>query len=402
VTDLSEDLRDFIDQGIRSVTAEEVWTKATSRSLPRRRHARRVLVLTGVGSVVLVVALIAAVLAAPSGTPGGPTRAAAAELHLLANRAADIPSLGPGQYYYSEIERQTNEIAGSLALGGPEIHEYLNGTQQTWVNAQGYGRMVITTDPTPQFFTKTDRDAWIAAGSPPAPVPPNELHEDVTVTPTWAGGFSATPLFHVGDLPTDPSALEEVLASGRFNAQLTNSPMCREADCTVVAAAAALLQGPDIGATPGLRSALFSVLAHVPGVVDLGTITDKGDQTGLGLSFSHTTPAHTLSVYCATGGVPAHTNSQGVFVPTVPATEGPAIPFQQPASTTTLELVIDPDTTSIIGTQQTVTPDMVPAANVCPGQLGYGGTPELGWVAPVWTSVVSEQVVGSDTAIPAQ
>ena len=402
MTDLSEELRDFIDEGIRSVTADEVLVMAASPSSPRRRNMGRVLVLTGVGSVVLVIALIAALLAAPSGTPGGPTRAAAAELHLLAARAADIPSLGRGQYYYSEIERQTNELAGSLALGGPEIHEYLNGTQQTWVNAQGYGRMVITTDPTPQFFTKADRDAWIAAGSPPAPVPPNELHEEVTVTPNWAGGFSATPLFHVGDLPTDPTALEQVLASGRFNAQLTNSPMCREADCTVVAAAAALLQGPDIGASPALRSALFSVLAHVPGVVDLGTITDKGGQSGLGLSFSHTTPAHTLRVYCATGGVLEHTNSQGVFVPTVPATEGPAIPFPQPASTTTLELVIDPETASIIGTQQTITPDMVPAANVCPGQPGYGGTPELGWVAPVWTSVLNEQVVDSDSAIPAQ
>ncbi len=399
--DLSEDIREFVEHGIRSVTADEVLTRSSSDSPTRQRSRRRVLVLAAASVAVLGVTLIAVLVPAPSGTPGGPPSAAAAELHLLATRAADVPSLGPGHYYYSEIERQTNDIGGSFTPGGPTVHEYLNGTQQTWVNAQGYGRMVITTDPTPQFFTQADRAAWIAAGAPPAPVPPNELHQVVTITPTWAGGFSATPLFQASDLPKDPTGLEKVLASGRFNSQLTSSPLCTNNACTVLAAAAALLQGPDIGATPELRSALFEVLAHVPGVIDLGTITDKGGQTGLGLSFSHTTPAHTLSVHCASGGVPAHTNSQGAFVPTQPANVGPAIPFQQPASTATVELVIDPETTSVIGTQQTITPDTAPMANVCPGQPGYGGKPLLGWVAPEWTSVVSEQVVDSDSATPA-
>ena len=280
------------------------------------------------------------------------------------------------------------------------VHEYLNGTQQTWVNAQGYGRMVITTDPTPQFYSQADRNAWIAAGSPPAPVPGNELQQVVTVTPTWAGGLSSTPLFHVGDLPTDPGALENVLASGRFKSQLTSSLFCGTNYCMVVAEAAALLQGPDLGATPQLRSALFDVLAHVPGVLDLGTTTDKAGQTGLSLSFNHKTPARILSVHCATGGVPAHTNSQGIYIPTVPANVGPAIPFNEPASTSTLELIVDPETTSVIGTEQTETPDMQPVANMCPGQPGYGGTPQLGWIAPEWTSVLNEQVVNSDSITP--
>jgi hypothetical protein len=317
----------------------------------------------------------------------------------LASRAADVPSLGPGQYFYSDIQTQTNAI-GETTRSGRTIHEYLNGTQQTWVNAGGYGRIVTTTNPTPQFFTEADRAAWVAAGSPPAPIPSKELNQVVDVTPTGTLGTSSAPLFQVADLPTDPSALERVLASGRFNGQLSSSPLCWSSsrDCAVVATAAALLQGPDIGATPALRSALFEVLTHVPGVVDLGTITDKGGQTGIGLSFTHTTPAHSVSVHCATGGVPAHTNGD-VHVPTQPAMVGSAIPVRQPASTTTLEFVINPDTTSVVGTQENVTPDSQPALDVCPDQLGNSGKPQLAFIVPShWSSVLSEGVVGSASA----
>jgi hypothetical protein len=401
MTDLAEDIRQFVEQGIRPVTVDEVWTQSAGGAGPRHQSGRRVLALAAASVVVLAIVLIAVLVAAPAGGPGGPSSAAAAELRLLASRAADVPSLGPGQYFYSEIERQTNEIGGSYTPGGPAIEEYLNGTQQTWVNAQGYGQMVITTDPTPQFFTQADRAAWIAAGSPPVPVPPNQLHQVVAITPTWAGGLSSTPIFHVADLPTDPNALEQVLASGRFTKQLTSSPFCSARSCTVVAAAAALLQGPDIGATPALRSALFEVLAHVPGVADLGTITDDGGETGIGLSFSHTTPANTLETHCATGGSVSHSENGIIVTPAEPPTIGPAIPFQVPASTSTLELIIDPDTTSVVGTQETTTPDMQPVPNVCPGQPGYGSTPKLGYVAPEWTDVLSEGVVDSDSAVPA-
>jgi hypothetical protein len=179
---------------------------------------------------------------------------------------------------------------------------------------------------------------------------------------------------------------------------MTQSPVCDSTDCTVVQSAAALLQGPDVGASPALRSALFQVLAHVPGVSELGTVTDQGGQTGIGLSFTTTNPAHTLSVHCATGGAMAHTNSSGVYVPYEPATIGPAIPFQEPATATTLEFIIDPITTSVIGTQDATSPDMQPVPNVCPGQPDYGGQPQLGFVAPRWTNVVSEGVVSSTTS----
>lgn len=402
MTELADDIRKLVEKGIRPVSAEEAFTGATERSTKGARSSRRVLVGAGAGTIVLAMVLIVVLVMIPSGAPGGPGSAAAAELQLLASRAIDVPSLAPGQYYYSEIERQTNEIAGQLTPGGPTVLEYLNGLQQTWVNSQGYGRMVITTNPTPQFFNNADRAAWVAAGSPPVPTPPNQLNQDVTITPTGAGGSSSTPLFQVGDLPADPIALEQVLATGRFNKDLPSGPLCSSSDCTVVSAAAALLQGPDIGATPGLRSALFDVLAHVPGVVDLGTTTDKGGQTGIGLSFTHTIPAHTESIHCATGGVIAHTNSNGAYVPSQPATVGPAIPFQVAASTTTLELVIDSDTTSVIGTQETMTPYEQPVPNVCPGQPGYGGKPQIGYSAPYyWTGVVSEGVVNSDSALPA-
>jgi hypothetical protein len=40
-------------------------------------------------------------------------------------------------------------------------------------------------------------------------------------------------------------------------------------------------------------------VSHVAGVTDLGAAIDKSGQSGIGLSFIETTPAHTLTILCA-------------------------------------------------------------------------------------------------------
>jgi hypothetical protein len=244
--------------------------------------------------------------------------------------------------------------------------------------------MVVTTDPTPQFFTKAGKAAWEAAGSPPAAVPPNQLSQVVTVTPTWAGGLAATQLFQVADLPTDPAALRQVLAAGRYEPQLESGPQCQAMDCVVVASAVALLQGPDIGATPALRSALFELLSHVTGVTDLGTVTDKDGQSGIGLSFLEEIPAHTLTIHCPPGTTDANMDL------------GPSITASVPSSSITYEFIVDPQTTAVVGTQEVATPNMQPPPpNACPG--GPQSQNHV-FVAPQWSGVLSEGIVGSETS----
>jgi hypothetical protein len=385
VPEASEEIMALIEGGIRPVSAEEVRQLVTRGHKPKRGLYRRPRVYIPVGAVV-VAAVVLALLLLPAGTPGGPQPAVASELTLFASRAANVNvlSLAPGQYFYTEIERQTTEISVELAPGAPTDYEYLNGTQQTWVDAQGYGRMVVTTDPTPQFFTKADQAAWKAAGSPPAAVPPNQLSQVVAVTPTSAGGLATSPLFQVTDLPTDPTALKQVLAAGRFKSQLESGPQCQSTDCTVVASAVALLQGPDIGATPALRSALFEVLSHVSGVTDLGTVTDKNGQSGIGLSFLQEIPAHTLTIHCASGTTDANMKL------------GPPITASVPASSVTYEFIVDPETTAVVGTQEVATPDMQPPPpNAC---ISLPQSQKDLFVAPQWSGVLSEGIVGSETS----
>jgi hypothetical protein len=385
VPEASEQLVAFIEGGIRPVSGEEARQRSTRGKRPKRGLRRRPRILIPVG-VVAVAAIVLSLVLLPTGTPGGPQPAAAAELTLFASRAANVnvPSLTPGQYLYTAIEKQTAEIGVDLTPGGTTDLEYLNGTQQTWLDSQGYGRMVVTTDPTPQFFTKAGPAAWKAAGSPPAALPPDQLFQVVTVTPTWAGGLAASQLFQVADLPTDPATLRQVLAAGRYKSQLESGPDCQAMDCIVVASAVALLQGPDIGATPALRSALFEVLSHVRGVTDLGTVADKDGQSGIGLSFLEEIPAHTLTIHCASGTTDASMKL------------GPSVSALMPASSITYEFVVDPQTTVVVGTQEVATPDMQPPLpNAC------GGGPQRQkdvFVAPQWSGVLSEGTVASETS----
>jgi hypothetical protein len=155
-------------------------------------------------------------------------------------------------------------------------------------------------------------------------------------------------------------------------------------DCIVVASAVALLQGPDIGATPALRSALFEVLSHVRGVTDLGTVTDKDGQSGIGLSFLEEIPAHTLTIHCASGTTDASMKL------------GPSVSALMPASSITYEFVVDPQTTAVVGTQEVATPDMQPPL---PNACGGGPQPQKDvFVAPQWSGVLSEGTVASETS----
>jgi hypothetical protein len=52
----------------------------------------------------------------------------------------------------------------------------------------------------------------------------------------------------------------------------------------VFGSAADLLAQPEVGVTPAFRSALYRVMANVPGVQLLGNVTDHSGQSGTGIA----------------------------------------------------------------------------------------------------------------------
>lgn len=372
------------DAQVADVVERKETTIEPSRTRRRRRPHSRAFVVGAIAVAAVVIALAVSFVVAP-GAPGGPAKSAAAELRLFASQAGNVPALAPGQYFYTDFEIPA-PYNGVRITPTSTINEYQNTTWQVWVDADGNGRLVRTIDPTLHFYSEADRAAWVAAGSPASPFPPQPSPQTFDISSNLSGqGAGAASVIDASTLPTDTASLEAVLASGRFNGQLRFPPLCQSEACAVVAGATALLQGPDVGATPALRRALFKVLAQVPGVTNLGNVTDKGGQTGIGLMFSHTTPAYVATYHCVDGALQATSGA------------GPTVSLQWPASTTSLEFVIDPDTSAVIGTQEVTTPDTQSIPNACPGAREKQETYSL---PPIWVNVLSQGVVDSMTSTP--
>jgi hypothetical protein len=347
-----------------------------------------------VTAVAAAVVLLLVLLPASVGT----SRASAALTHLAAAAASVPTSLSPGQYAYTEVEGPVMTSVGTPKVGGTPFTEYLTGTVQTWVAADGSGRRVTTIDPTPHFYAAADQAAWVAAGSPPAAVPPSQLTTVQSFGPNTASEVNGPiPLYNVQGLPTDPTTLTEILDNENPGDQslgtlpagiksLDFASSCSTAACTLFERAVALLQGPDIGATPALRQALFEVLAGIPGVELLGTMTDQAGQSGVGLALVQHQPAQTIKVEC--------TNAAGTTVTTTPE--------YSPASTTTYSIVVDPQTTTLLSSQETFSPlvRMMPATSPCQPTSGALKL-ERAELGPNWHDIVSAGLVDSDTAQPA-
>lgn len=349
------------------------------RGRPRRQPSRRVLV--GALVVTVVGGLIGGLLSIPGTKP--PSAAAAALDHLASVAAAAAPTtLGPGQYLYTETR---GPVLSTTSSGYPDKESfswYQLGTVQQWVDAQGAGRVVMTGGGPAQFFTPAGRAAWIAAGSPPIGDPSNMI--DMTTTyqpgsslPVGAGNGphlgpagqpipAPLPIYDVSKLPTDVSTLRSEIAQGTTGIPSIDHPTglgsCMSVACQMFSRTSDLLQGPEFGSTPSLRAALFQVLASIPGIRLLGTVTDHDGQTGLG--FELVAPASSTSSTC---------NGTKETVPPV-------------SQSTTFEVVVDPTTTTVLGTSNTPPPT---ADLPCVG---------VAQMMPGWRDLVASAVVDSDTA----
>jgi len=364
-----------------------------------------------VAAAVAVAAVIVLLVVILPSTVGPSSSSAAGTFTRLASAAAKATSLEPGQYYYTDIERQTYVIGVGSSSTAPAFDEYLLGTVQTWVAADGSGRQVTTTDPTPRFFTPADQRAWVEAGKPPAAVPPSEL---TTVQEFGPGSASEVngpiPLYDVSKLPTDPSALVKVLGNENpSSTSLGTLPagisaldfvsQCNTKACSLFERAVALLQGPDIGATPAFRAALFKVLATVPGVQLLGKTTDRAGQSGVGLQLVERSSAGTTTVICENGTATEKRSGNNMIITPGPGTQSPrmTITYRYPASATTFTIVVDPKTTTLLSSEDSFTRSVrVVPVDPC-GAVQQ--PPQATAQTPTWTIVLGAGVVDSERAV---
>jgi hypothetical protein len=164
----------------------------------------------------------------------------------------------------------TSSVAAytSSTLDGPHPYTVLYPqNRQIWIAPNGSGRILETVGQA-AFLSPKDRADWVAAGSPDLAEPPS----DESYGP---GGLSDGPT-DLTTLPTDPAALRTMISSRRIE----GGPPGPAEDFTQIGD---LLRETD--APPALRAALLQVAAGLPGIEELGTVTDHEGRRGVGVAY---------------------------------------------------------------------------------------------------------------------
>ncbi|HUY86987.1 MAG TPA: hypothetical protein VMU77_07705, partial [Acidimicrobiales bacterium] len=238
-------------------------------------------------------------------------RAGASELSVIASNAARQPhvTLKPGEYLY---QKMTASLQVSLSPSGSpgeagRDSASIGATLESWVGSFGVLKYRDTFR-SAQFPTEADRSAWTSAGFSVSPV---LAQPDVgttlaersggTIGGNYAPGFGA---LDVSKLPTDSKVLASELASGKTGIVALDGLSSTElggANIGEFDRAVLLLLGPDLGATPSLYSAVYSVLNEIPGMHQLGVVTDHSGRAGQGFALESPGGRQVIIVNPATG-----------------------------------------------------------------------------------------------------
>jgi hypothetical protein len=281
---------------------KDLLTAAASRRSTRVSRPRRIIrprYAVG-GSLVAGVAVLVFIVTGGS----SPTVSSAATFLSAAAKTAlaqpNVPLLAPGQYYYeptidsySEACQDYTTPAGLSELAGADgtgpVLVYDSQLARDEWSAQNNGGAIQTTSVGGHFATTADKTAWVSEGSPSVAgcaAPATSGLQDLPAPTSGGGG--------VGYLPTSAAALGALLAEGRVNDEgqvsasdvycpttSTNDSASDGDACSVATQfdiASNLLVQPEGPSLVG--PALYSVLAQLPGVEEIGTLTDAYGRTG--------------------------------------------------------------------------------------------------------------------------
>jgi len=259
MTELKERIRDFIDSGAAPVSVEEIVIAGPSAQVRNnvdraRPRLRRVLVLSGVASLVIVLVSVGLVSVPGAKNAGVAPASAASFLKSAAAKAAIEKPLvpGPGQYLYvATIEAQAS---GAGQHPSPKIFWYdSDELHQVWTSPQVPGHQTFEIVGRPEFLSAADRAIWVIDGSP-------RLGSGSSSGPT-------PPYYNVAGLPIKASEMLAYLNSQNY---LSSESSYGSLPSWEFEMALGFLQN---GASSAQQAALLGFIATIPGVRLMGHAT---------------------------------------------------------------------------------------------------------------------------------
>lgn len=252
--------------GPESAEATRLYQRITRDAGPSRRrvgtrHRIAIGAVAGAAAAGLVAGVTLASLPSPA-SPGqaGPHAAATPPLELAAAIAARQPAgqvPGAGQFLYSKV--LLSGVPGSAIPAG-------TATVQAWLTGDGHGRYAAHVC-APGCST--------LAGE----IPGAKSHGGNTVTTPFAvWGFPLVSPDSVASLPDSPGALMPVLKEYATH-ELPSYP----GELGIVETAGSFLA---TAASPPVRAALYRLVEQLPGVRNLGRVTDKLGRSGSAVGFT--------------------------------------------------------------------------------------------------------------------
>ena len=252
--------------GPESAAADRLYrqiTRPARTPAPARRDTRRRIVVGAVAGAAAAGLAVGVTLASLPGaaSPGtaGQHPAAAGPLELVAKvaaRQAADQSPGAGQFLYSKL--LLSGVPGSAIPAG-------TATVQAWLTGDGHGRYAARVC-TPGCAT--------LAGA----IPGSKDRGDTAATPYAVWGFPLVSPGSVAGLPDSPAALMPVLT--RYATQEFPS---YPGELGIVETAGSFLA---TAASPAVRAALYRTVEQLPGVQDLGRVTDRLGRSGIAVAFT--------------------------------------------------------------------------------------------------------------------
>jgi hypothetical protein len=256
------------------------------RMLATAPHLRRRRVKRAVPVSIVAAAAVGITLGLVGVAPGASVSpAAAAVLNRAAAQAAAGKAIvvGPGQYLY--VRTRSMSII-TYAMNGKGIYVKDVETEQVWESAAGVGEAVWTLD-SPATFAGNSRAVWVEEGRPNLGLSPRQV-QWMRAEPSSATSppdvQSAVPLDNLSHLPTNAATLLRLIE--HRDTGLSDISTDVEDPSTPGGAfytAMLLLTQPTTGSSPALRSALFKLMAALPGDHLLGRARTRSGQAGIAI-----------------------------------------------------------------------------------------------------------------------
>jgi hypothetical protein len=253
-----------------------------SRADRSRRRPRRLLVLATTAATVVVASLVTLPRLLPEEHIGA-SPAAAAVLERAAVAATASPVVPAGHYAYTKAET----LYAATRADAPEYSVLLPSVRETWVAADGSGR-VVERPGEPIFLGGRDRARWLAAGSPPlaGSTEPTDHLVRAQYRPVSPALLARDPetldlelldrlLSAVPQLPTDPDRLGRII---RAYAEKKDPPF----EAQMFNEVSGIVNNPYASAE--LRAAAYRVLARIDGVELGGRRRDAAGRLGTAIS----------------------------------------------------------------------------------------------------------------------